>query len=84
MSEELPEVLASFKAKHAALFASPSYSLGFGLDPEKKGPQGFILYAMSNDLAEQAKLILTAKKIFAKNDTEAHPVYFKGIPAMKF
>lgn len=81
MPENLDELLASFKSKHDSLFSASSYSLGYGLDPDKKGPQGFIVYAMSNDLAERAKLILAAKRALAKA-TEAMPIYFKGIPSM--
>lgn len=86
MSETIEEILSAFKAKHSYLLDLPNYSLGFGLDPDKKGPKGFIIYAMSNDLAERSKLILSAKKTLARhpqeNGIDSIPVYFKGIPSM--
>lgn len=82
MATTIDELLAYFKAKHSYLFDLPNYSLGFGLDPDKKGPKGFIIYAMSNDLTERSKLILSAKKLLAGTKAESTPVYFKGIPDM--
>ena len=78
---DLTKALSRFSAAHAE-FLGCNYSTGYGLDPERKGPTGLIVFAMSDDVAAQQTLLNAAKETLPST-WEGHPVYVKAMSIPK-
>lgn len=61
------------------LNSGSGFSAGYGLDPDRKGPNGIIVYAMHDDENFRSTLLRTAKSTLPAS-WETFPVYFKGTP----
>lgn len=70
-----------FKTSHSQLLSADSrLSVGYGLDPSRKGAQGIIVHVMSNDTREQDDLVKNTRDKLPPS-WEGFPVYFKTMPA---
>lgn len=69
-----------FRTHHQSFLApEPRYSVGYGVDPARKGPTGIVVHVTSADVQEQDKLLQAAReKLPAQWD--GFPVYYKVIP----
>jgi hypothetical protein len=77
--ENLQKACDRFKEAHEDFLGPNSgYATGYGLDPARKGPNGILIYAMSNDVRQQDDLIRSARETLPPS-WEGFPVYFKGM-----
>jgi len=79
--EATEKIISRFRSAEAALLSSTSFSVGYGMDPDRKGPVGIVVYAMSDNLSERSRLLEEARAALSPT-WEGYPVYFKGIPAI--
>lgn len=75
--ENLKLAVETFRSSHTDFLSTNDYSLGYGLDPARKGVVGIIVFAMSDDDGERVALFTRAKETLPTK-WEGHPVYVKG------
>lgn len=62
-----------FRSSHESAL-SKEYTVGFGLDPERKGNPGIIVYAMDDNLVNRNDLLRRAKSTLP-SAWEGFPIY---------
>ena len=75
MSSVVQKLMARFRDAHPHLQAE--YSTGFGMDPNRRGENGIVVYAHSEDQNERDKLVVVARGA-VPGTWEGYPVYVKG------
>lgn len=77
--DALKKALDRFRiANEDFLGSDPGYSVGYGLDPQRKGPPGIIVFAMHDDENVRNDLVAVAEGALTE-DWEAFPIYIKGM-----
>lgn len=77
MSQNIKKATDRFKEAHADFFSTENYSVGYGLDPKRSGPNGIIVYAFDDEVDRQITLVSEAKNALPGN-WEGIPVYIEG------